>query len=171
MTPERRAKLKLEAAEKKTVTPAEQARKVPQVVSTEQVQAACGHTVEFGMFADKADKFREARRDKLTNRPCKECRSAIEKAKQDAAAPRRAEKRAAKTAAWKEKRWNLPHRLPDGAAFEAHYNADLEQWQGRLTIQGKTFVAVNSAVFKLLRCLDYMYRDSLIPQLAVAGDQ
>lgn len=50
----------------------------PPVISTEPVTCTCGHTVQFELFADAQDRFREARRKKLTDRACPACRNQAE---------------------------------------------------------------------------------------------
>lgn len=60
---------------------------------------------------------------------------------------------------WHKRRWNLPERLPNGAAFSVSYDAEKVMWSGTLVIGVQTFHGTNAAVFKLLRNLDRMYRE------------
>jgi hypothetical protein len=107
----------------------------------------------FGLFEDKKDKFRDARRKKLMKRDCKACR-----------AKRQAELAAATKERREQKRqdWCLPRRLPDGAVFNVVYSAATERWSGSLTttLQGKevTLQGQKSGVFALLRSLDVAFR-------------
>lgn len=62
---------------------------------------------------------------------------------------------------YQEKKWNLPTRLPNGSCFNVIYDAATQTWSGVLIIDGVSFDTSHSAVFKLLRKLDQMYRESL----------
>src|ERR1700722_9379386 len=57
----------------------------PPIVAYEDVTASCGHTEKFGLFADKQDRFRNDRRKKVLERPCKACREAKQREEQEAA--------------------------------------------------------------------------------------
>ena len=76
--------------------PPQPRRPKPPVVGTEQVAARCGHAVPFELFEPKKDKFRDDRRQKLTDRDCSACRvkaqAEREAAEMEAARKRRAEK-------------------------------------------------------------------------------
>lgn len=125
----------------------------PPIVKWETVKAACGHDFQFGLFDDKKDKFRDARRTKQAARDCADCR----KKKQEAQEAQGRAKREAKKKA-RENRWNVP-RLPDGATFHVSYDASSLRWSGSLFIPGcPEFSNDSSAVFKLLRKLDTQYR-------------
>src|SRR4051794_31888101 len=94
----------------------------PPVVRTEQVVCSCGHQVEFELFADKVDRFRDGRRKKLTDRPCPTCRKKAHEermAKDQAAAAERQNAKPATPGKPKERE----QRLPDGAAFAVRYDA------------------------------------------------
>jgi hypothetical protein len=52
-------------------------------------------------------------------------------------------------------------RLPGGAKFEAVYDAEKREWTGSLSIPGfETFRTTVSGVFRLMRKLDWLYRDT-----------
>lgn len=76
---------------------------------------------------------------------------------------RNAEKRAAREAKGEPKS-AVPDagRLPEGAVFHATYDAAKQEWTGSLELlNGFQFTATESGVFKLLRQLDTLYRQSL----------
>ena len=134
----------------------------PPVVGIEQVTARCGHAVPFELFEDKKDKFRDDRRKKLTDRECLACRIAAQAVKEaadkEAVRLRRAERPKPSPAGPQE-------RLPHGSRFDVAYDAAKEQWSGTLTVPDATpgcpalvLSASASAVFKLLRRLDDLYR-------------
>lgn len=127
-------------------------RPKPPVVAVEPVTCVCGHVADFELFADKQDRFRDARRKKLAERPCPQCRMAAERqrvAEAQAAAPKRRHHRTSKS------------RLPDGAQFVVTYNAAFQSWGGHLLIGDKRFVAQAGGVFTLLARLDDQYRAAL----------
>ena len=140
----------------------------PPVVAYEAVTVACGHVEQFGLFEDKKDKFRAARRQKLMGRLCKACRAQREQEEQQAAAQRRAE-RAKNQAGQEPKARPGPKRqagrLPDRSRFEVQFDAAAEAWSGTLTMPGDgealTFSATASGVFTLLSKLDQLYRATL----------
>jgi hypothetical protein len=130
------------------------------------VTAACGHTEKFGLFEDKKDRYREARRRKVTDRVCKACREQQQREEQEAAQRRRAERGPDEGRKGRAK-VGLG-RLPNGARFDVAYDAAAETWSGTLTIpvpEAAPAVFTGSApgVFKLLSKLDRLYRDSLPP--------
>jgi hypothetical protein len=129
----------------------------PPVVAYEDVTAACGHVEKFGLFEDKKDKHRDARRQKCRDRPCTACRQARQQQEQEAAARRRAAK--ART------NKQLLGRLPDGSRFEVVYDAGTESWSGTLTVvvhgEPTVFTGQHTGVFRLLQALDQQYRDTL----------
>jgi hypothetical protein len=134
----------------------------PPVVRTEKVTAACGHEVDFGLFEDKKDKYRDDRREKKRGQLCPACREQKEREVQEAARLRRQEK-AEKRVAQPEtrKKRHPPERLPDGSGFNVVYDAGKEEWSGTLTVGSDTFTASASGVFKLLEKLDRLYRNQV----------
>ena len=143
----------------------------PEVVATEKVTALCGHTLDFAHFSEKQDKFREARRKKLTDKPCPDCR-----------AKANAERVAVEKVAIAERKKNRPpkqqyssikiERLPHGSTF-AFEPFDLPNllWKGTLTIVCPppgvaidlslfpvTFSSQNTAFFRLATILDRQWR-------------
>jgi hypothetical protein len=143
-------------AAEKAPRPAPPQKVKPPVVGTEQATARCGHAVPFELFEDKKDKYRDARRKKLTDRDCSACRvkaqAEKEAADKEAARKRRAEKPNPPPAPEKG-------RLPHGSRYDVAYDAGKEQWCGTLTVPGLApITAEASAVFKLLRRLDDLYR-------------
>jgi hypothetical protein len=118
------------------------------------VTVKCGHVEKFGWFEDKKDRYRDARRQKLAGRDCKQCR--LKKhAEQEAAA---AQRRAAKAA----QRQDLPQRLPDAARFDVRYDAATTTWSGALAVpiagNAVSITGTASGVFGLLKQLDRKYR-------------
>lgn len=147
--------------------------KPPQpVVRTEPVQALCGHIVQFGHFADKTDKFRDRRREKVKERPCKECRVTVHlerQAKQQEAARELRKLKPKKT--WRATAAVTLERLPHGSTFtDLVYDAHAVDingkanplWQGKLSVPTETapqeFTDEACAVFRLLNRLDTQYR-------------
>jgi hypothetical protein len=142
------------------------------VVAYEDFTASCGHVDKFGLFEDRKDKFREARRQKARGRPCRACRekrqkeelaaaearkAAHEKQKQEAAIKKQAEAQKPK-----HERASPDKRLPDGSTFEVRFDATKVEWAGTLTVPGAgTFTASARAVFTVLTRLDRRYRDTL----------
>jgi hypothetical protein len=132
----------------------------PPVVATEQVAPKCGHAVPFELYDDKADKYRDTRRTKVTDRDCPECRQKAH-----------AERTAAETAAAKSRRAAKPKeagrgdikcRLPDGSNFNVTWEAAAGQWSGTLTVPGVgAFTGSRTGLFKLNRALDDQYRATL----------
>jgi hypothetical protein len=145
-------------------------------VAYEDVIAACGHPEKFGLFEDRKDKFRNDRRKKVTDRPCRACRERRRLEEEEALRVKKAEKQqrvAAQAAAAAERPGKQParavqERLPDGSRFEVVYDATRAQWAGTLTIGGTVFSSSASALFTLLTRLDRQYRQSLGP--AATGD-
>jgi hypothetical protein len=134
----------------------------PPVVGVEQVTVRCGHVVPFELFDLKKDKFRDARRKKLTDRDCSACRIKAQEARQaadqEAARQRRPDNKPKK----ERPSANPSGRLPDGSRFDVVYDAPKGQWAGTLTVPGLApLAAAASGVFKLLRILDHMYRATL----------
>jgi hypothetical protein len=133
------------------------------------VTAACGHIERFGLFEDKKDKYRDARRQKVAGRVCKTCREQRQRAEQEAAQKRRAERGEVPPVPGRTGRAKVAlGRLPHGARFEVGYDAASETWSGTLTVAvpetaPAIFTASASGVFKLLARLDRLYRDSLPP--------
>jgi hypothetical protein len=133
------------------------------------VTAACGHTERFGLFEDRKDKYRDARRQKVAARVCKACRAQRQRAEQEAAQRRRAERGDVPPVEGRKGRVKVAlGRLPHGARFAVGYDAASETWSGQLTVPvpeaaPAIFTASASGVFKLLARLDQLYRDSLPP--------
>jgi hypothetical protein len=141
----------------------------------EDVPAACGHSVPFGLYPDKKDKFREQRRKKITDRPCAECRQKAHQertAKEKAEGQGRRKNKPAKVEGWKREASRNLGRLPHGSRFaNLVYDAEKQEWSGTLEIptvaetdgNGKlktvSFSAVASGVFRLLSVLDRQYRE------------
>jgi hypothetical protein len=134
------------------------------------VTAACGHTEKFGLFEDKKDKYRDARRRKVADRVCKACREQRQRAEQEAAQKRRAERGENQPDQGRKGRAKEAlGRLPHGARFEVGYDAATATWSGTLTVPvpekaPAVFAASASGVFKLLARLNRLYRDSLSPE-------
>jgi hypothetical protein len=136
----------------------------PPFVSTIKIKASCGHEIDFGLWEDKKDKYRDARRKKAESKACPQCRAAAaiqhnaaQAAKADAANPKR-----------KHKNVNpryLPTRLPIGSTFHATYVED-KKWKGTLTVPVKgvagtdavVLEAFETSVFRLMSYLDDKYR-------------
>jgi hypothetical protein len=137
-------------------------------VTYEDVTAACGHPEKFGLFEDRKDKFRNDRRKKVTDRPCKACRERKRLEEEEALPVKRAEKQRRDAAAAERPRKqparDIPEQLPDGSRFEVVYYATRAQWLGTLTIGGTAFTGSASALFTLLTRLDRQYRHSLGPE-------
>jgi hypothetical protein len=131
----------------------------PPFVRFEKVKACCGHEIDFGLWEDHQDKFREARRQKKRDQLCPACQEQKQRQEQEAARQRRAEKHKATE--------KLP-RLPDGATFHVVFDAAATEWSGSLTVGSETFTARAGAVFRLLRDLDRLYRAAL-PGNALPG--
>jgi len=140
----------------------------PPFAKTIKIKASCGHEIEFGLWDDKKDKFREQRKKKNEGMPCKECRQA-------AHLKREAEQKAIADANPKKKKKNKGpsnaqrkiERLPTGSVFHATYIED-KKWTGTLTVpiegrEPEVFTAFDSAVFKLMSYLDHKYRKFLEP--------
>lgn len=91
----------------------------------------------------------------MENMPCAGCLRANR-------AKRNAEKRAAREAKGESKPVPDAGRLPDGSRFTLEpYDATAQRWTGSLEVGGVVFTATESGVFKLLRTLDVLYRQSL----------
>jgi hypothetical protein len=135
-------------------------RPKPPVVGVEQVVVRCGHTVPFELFDLKQDKYRNARRKKLTDAACRDCRLKVHEerthAEMEAARKRRSERPK------KERAPSGPeNRLPDGARFDVAFDAAKGEWSGTLAVPGLApLTASASGVFELLSVLDGMYRAS-----------
>jgi len=127
----------------------------PPIVAYEDVKAACGHIEKFGLFADKQDKFRDARRDKVRKRPCKACRAQKQKEQEEAAKVRRSRK--------KQNMVAYPNngRLPDGAKFDLSYDATVSLWRGTLAVLGTTFTDTGATERRLCSRLDRQYRQAV----------
>jgi hypothetical protein len=130
----------------------------PPTVGVEKVTCLCGHAAELELYPDKQDKFRDARRKKLAERACPDCR-------QKAHAEREAREKAEAAGRRKAKgpgRQKEMERLPDGSAFAVTYDAQAVKWSGTLTVPAegaaKVFEGEAGAVFKLLTALDAQYR-------------
>lgn len=127
----------------------------PLVFGTEWVTASCGHPVLFEIYDPAKDKYREQRRLKVTDRICPACREAQQAKVMAEAKERRRLKKLAK-------KHDTSQRLPDGASFHTVYEADLQRWQGTLTVRtdagATTFVDSCSGVFGLLTRLDRQFK-------------
>lgn len=78
---------------------------------------------------------------------------------------RAARRRAAREAKREAKAVPDAGRLPDGAVFHATYDAAKQEWTGSLELlNGFQFTASESGIFKLLRTLDVLYRQSLVAE-------
>jgi hypothetical protein len=139
------------------------------VVAYEDVVVACGHVEKFGLFEDKKDKFRDARRQKLASKPCKACRALRQKAEQErqAQARKARKEKAAQGGRAEQLRRFAKGRLPDGAIFHVAYAAATESWSGTLTIGENVFHGSASALFHLLRHLDQQFRNFLAGTLVL----
>jgi hypothetical protein len=126
------------------------------------------------MFEEKKDKFREARRAKITNAKCKACRQRDHEErtkKQQAEAAERRKLKPKKTYDPKWKEQIGQGRLPDGSQFHLIYVAGTESWSGELMIHEPSpgeepvfFAAISSAVYRCLQKLDNQYREWLLKQ-------
>lgn len=140
----------------------------PPVVGTEPVVVLCGHTIQFEHFPEKADKFRDRRREKAVARKCPECRQkdhldriARQKAEAEERRklnPVRPGQRFSKKYLEKQKTMRLPH----GSRFEMSWDAVNERWSGAMTVgnvsPSKILTAEATGVFRLLYDLDELYR-------------
>ncbi len=141
------------------------------VVGTEMVAASCGHPVGFQLFADAKDKYRQARREKLTGKPCPQCRQETHRLKTDqdqadAAAKRAANQKPPKpftphTSAQHDTVMRKRGRLPNGSAFSVRFSSEKDEWEGTLTVGKHDFHGKASGVFRLLGDLDTKYRASM----------
>src|SRR5262249_47396235 len=96
----------------------------PPTVAYDERKAAGGPGVDFGLFEDKKDKYRDARRQKKMGQLCPACREQKEREQQEAARQRRQEKaKAPKPEAAPPTQRRQPERLPDGARFNVVYDA------------------------------------------------
>src|SRR5262249_23487891 len=117
---------------------------------------------KFGLCADGKDRYREARKKKMAEKACKECRALKLHQEQEAARMRKLNKPVATPP---KPKTNLPlRRLPHGARFELEYDSASQTWSGTLTIPtpgGKPSVVTDKAsgVFRLLSKLDGQYRE------------
>lgn len=140
-------------------------------IRVDKVEASCGHQVDVKVFAD--DKHEAQRKAQTAAKACSPCRQARHAAEMAEAAKRKAEranrpKPATKsTNPKKGKKFEDRTRLPHGSYFEAVFDAEKVRWKGSLTIPVEgdpptiTFYVEATAVFKLMRGLDNMYRDYL----------
>ncbi len=134
----------------------------PPVIGTEEVHATCGHPVAFELFALKADKFRDARRAKLTDKACPACRKEAQAVKEAKERAERAERAAVPPKKPKGAgRMNENQRLPHQSSFMVQYDAEKKMWSGALFVNGVKFSGEASGVFRLLTTLDRHYRQSL----------
>src|SRR5262249_21758631 len=119
---------------------------LPPFVGYEDLVVACGHVVKFGLCADGKDRFREARKKKIAEKACKECRALKQQQEQEAAKMRKLNKPPATPPKPKTR---LPlGRLPHGARFELEYDSASQTWSGTLTIptpDGKPSVLTDKA--------------------------
>lgn len=137
----------------------------PAVVGVEQVTVQCGHAVPFELFDPKKDKFRDARRKKLTDRPCSACRIKAQEARQAVEKEAARQKRLAKAKNAAVAASDPRNRLPDGSRFDVAYDASKGQWSGTLAVPGLAPIsAAASGVFKLLMNLDRLYRKAAAPE-------
>lgn len=137
---------------------------LPPFVGYEDLVVACGHVVKFGLCADGTDRFREARKKKMAEKACKECRALKQQQEQEAAKMRKLNKPPAIPPKPKPKPKLPVGRLPHGARFELDYDSASQTWSGTLTIptpDGKPSVVTGNAsgVFQLLSKLDGQYRE------------
>ena len=132
---------------------------------TEQVRAKCGHAVPFVLYPDGRDRFRDDRRRHVTDRDCPECRQKAHEARTAAEMRAARERRAGKA----KQEAQIKDRLPHGSRFDGLvWDAENGKWSGTLSVPdptaeggARTFTASASGVFRLLRTLDGMYRESL----------
>jgi len=137
---------------------------LPPFVGYEDLVVACGHVVKFGLCADGKDRFREARKKKMAEKACKECRALKQQQELEAAKMRKLNKPPATPPKPKLKTKPILGRLPHGARFELDYDSASQTWSGTLTIptpEGKPTVVTDKAtgVFRLLSKLDAQYRE------------
>jgi hypothetical protein len=138
------------------------------------VTCACGHEADLLLFDDKKDRaFRDARRQKLAERPCPDCRRKAHAdlvARQQAEAARRKAARPAAPAPKEKAPRPQAGRLPHGSEFRVSYDAGAEKWSGTLTVTtpegGKVFEGEAGGVFRLLTALDAQYRQWAAGQAA-----
>lgn len=125
----------------------------PPIVRYETIKASCGHGISFGLFEDKKDKFRDARRKKHENKPCKACREVANSKLQEEAKERK------KTRQAHRRELSDKPRLPNESTYHVVYDAEKVQWSGTLEIKGcPIFTSFAGGVFKLLQRLDDLYR-------------
>lgn len=146
------------------------------IKSKEIIVAACGHEVEFLIFEDAQDRFREKRRLKVLDNPCKECKQAKHQKtmKEQQAAKREKLKTTPKkvyVARWKRNAAENTARLPHGCMFQdVRYDAVRVMWTGKLLVPGFNryieFEGEHTAVFGLLALLDSKYREYAKPTKA-----
>jgi hypothetical protein len=115
--------------------------------------ALCGHDAELEILIGQPADHAKTREERVTQRKCPTCRAVDEAAKKEEDAKRKANA--------PPKSQKTIERLPDGSIFHVIYDAKREMWDGVLTVNGRQFAAGYSAVFKLLRALDTMYRRSV----------
>jgi hypothetical protein len=135
------------------------------------VKAQCGHEVEFELFEDKKDKYRENRRKKITDQACKECREKANAERtriqmEEARARREAEgKPCRRGQGWKSEADAHTRRLPNGSSFSVTWDAFRQTWSGSLTVVSVSpplvFSASAGGVFRLLQQLDRLFREWL----------
>lgn len=148
-------------------------RSKPPVAGTEPLVAACGHQVQFELFVQGRDRFRELRRAKARGRPCPDCRRAAHeertRAEKAAGKARRLLKqqlRVERRRAEEGRSWNARHqvgRLPHGSVFLLRWDEAAGTWTGTLTLEDARWqgVGCDTGLFPLLEELDRMYRKSL----------
>src|SRR5262249_11535770 len=105
---------------------------LPPFVGYEDLVVACGHVVKFGLCADGKDRFREARKKKMAEKACKECRALRQQQEQEAARMRKLNKPPATPPKPKPKPQLA--RLPRGARFELDSASASQPWRGTLPI-------------------------------------
>lgn len=146
----------------------------PPVVSIEKVTAQCGHTVDFPIFPDPKDRFRDKRKLKYTDRPCPDCRAkqhtelekkqAADKAKRDLKKTQNGEVHHSKGPKKKKQGCRDQVRFPHGSEFvDVVYDAVEVKWRCTLRIGlvdagGPTFSIDGKGIHALLVKLGWKYR-------------
>jgi len=136
------------------------AKSTPPTVGYEPVGCTCGHVDQLPLYADNNDKHREARRKKLAEKACSNCRQKANSEREREISERKA---ARKKIPQQVSQKRPPGRLPHASTFHVVYDAGSEKWAGTLIVDGQTFEATASAVFKLLTKLDDAYRAAAVP--------
>jgi hypothetical protein len=121
-------------------------------VRVEKVKCKCGHEVDFQIFPDKQDRFREDRRKKITDRACPPCRQAAHEELCKKGAKPKTDKKL--------------YRLPHGSVFDIQpFDGEKLQWTASLIVplpdgSSKTYGPMTrGSIHTLLIKLGKLWRD------------